>query len=56
MKNKDRAIKLLVDEIKNDFAQRQNERKIYESQWQLNNNFLLGNQYCFVSMLNNVEE
>ena len=56
MKNKDRAIKLLVDEIKKDFAQRQNERKIYESQWQLNNNFLLGNQYCFVSMLNNVEE
>ena len=56
MKNKDRATQLLIEEITKDFAQRREERKIYEATWQLNNNFLLGNQYCFVSMLNNVEE
>ncbi len=56
MKNKDKALTMLINEVQEDFKSRQKERKKFEAQWQLNNNFLLGNQYCFVSMLNNVEE
>ncbi len=56
MKNKDKALTMLINDVQEDFRLRQKERKKFEAQWQLNNNFLLGNQYCFVSMLNNVEE
>lgn len=56
MKVKDKEIKLLVEEIQKDFENRQKERKSFEAQWQLNNNFLIGNQYCFISLLNNVED
>ncbi len=56
MKVKDKEIKLLVEEIQEDFENRQKERKSFEAQWQLNNNFLIGNQYCFISLLNNVED
>lgn len=56
MKVKDKEIKLLVEEIQRDFAERQKERKSFEAQWQLNNNFLIGNQYCFISMLGSVED
>lgn len=56
MKVKDKEIKLLVEEIQRDFTERQKERKSFEAQWQLNNNFLIGNQYCFISMLGSVED
>lgn len=39
----------VVNEIWEDFKTRKNERKMFESQWQLNLNFLFGNQFCDVS-------
>lgn len=39
----------LVEEIWEDFRTRKNERKGFEAQWQLNLNFLFGNQFCDVS-------
>lgn len=39
----------IVKEVKEDFALRQQKRKSVERQWQLNMNFLMGNQYCSIS-------
>ncbi len=39
-------IKKLVSQIEEDFIQRQKERLPLERQWELNMNFLSGNQYC----------
>lgn len=39
----------IVNEVTNDFNLRQRERKSFESKWQLNINFLLGNQYCSIN-------
>ncbi len=44
----------LVVEIINDFKQRQQERKQFESKWQLNLNFFMGNQYCSINGNNEV--
>lgn len=41
--------KELVAEIWKDFRQRQEERRPFETQWQLNINFLMGNQYCDIN-------
>jgi len=46
----------IVEGIQKDFRQRQKERKNFEAQWQLNNNFLIGNQYCSINVLNEVED
>ena len=43
-KNKDS----LVKETLEDYAKRVEERKPFDSQWQLNMNFYMGNQYCDV--------
>ena len=56
MKKKDKFYEDLVEEVKNDFLSRQKERKSFEAQWQLNNNFLIGNQYCSINSLNEVED
>lgn len=39
----------LVAEILEDFKQRQHDKKSYETQWQLNINYLIGNQYCSIN-------
>jgi len=39
----------IVNEILEDFKTRQQERKSFENTWQLNINFFLGNQYCYIS-------
>lgn len=39
----------LVSEVTKDFEERRKERLPYERQWQLNMNFLSGNQYCFIN-------
>lgn len=39
----------LVASILEDFKVRQQERKCFENTWQLNINFFLGNQYCYIS-------
>ena len=46
----------LVRSVKEDFKQRQRERKNLEAVWQLNMNFLMGNQYCSVSKYGDVED
>jgi hypothetical protein len=46
----------LVEEVKKDFERRQQERRPLERSWQLNMNFLCGNQYCDVNVLGEIEE
>lgn len=46
----------LVQEVLDDFKNRQQERKSYERQWELNMNFLMGNQYCCIGPSGEVEE
>lgn len=46
----------LINEVKEDFKLRQRERRNFEAIWQLNNNFLMGNQYSSINSLNEVEE
>lgn len=38
----------LIKEVQSDFKKRQKQRVAYERQWELNINFLNGNQYCEV--------
>ncbi len=45
-KEEELRIKKLVSEIEKDFQERQKDRKALERQWELNMNFLSGNQYC----------
>lgn len=52
MKNKEETKNIaddIVKEVLEDFKMRQMERKSYENTWQLNLNFFLGNQYCYIS-------
>ena len=44
-----------VAQIKADFERRSFERRPLEAQWQLNANFLLGNQYCSIGSNGGVE-
>lgn len=46
----------LVESVKDEFKKRQEERKPFEAQWQLNMNFVMGNQYCAVTSRGEVEE
>ena len=39
----------IVNEIKEDFKKRQIERRKIERQWELNLNYVTGNQYCEIS-------
>lgn len=39
----------LVQSVLDDFSIRQHERKVFENTWQLNLNFFMGNQYCYIS-------
>ncbi|MGN0807323.1 MAG: hypothetical protein ACI4MN_02620 [Candidatus Coproplasma sp.] len=45
-----------IEEIYADFARRQQERRLLERSWQLNVNFINGNQYCDVNALGEIEE
>lgn len=47
-----RIEKQIVEEILDDFKTRQAKRKNYETSWQLNINFLNGNQYCYINGVN----
>ena len=46
----------IVSSVKEDFFKRQKERKQVERQWQLNMNFLNGNQYCGITSLGEIED
>ena len=43
---REKKIDTLVKETLDDFENRVRERKSFDSQWQLNMNFYMGNQYC----------
>lgn len=55
-RNKEDFEQLLVQSVLRDFEARQVERKSFESSWQLNINFFLGNQYCFISPTGDIVE
>lgn len=46
----------LVAEVRDDYERRQAERRQFEAQWQLNANFVAGNQYCRVGVKGEVED
>ena len=48
--------KKIVTEILEDFKKRSQERKPYELTWELNMNFMLGNQYSIIGLKNEIEE
>lgn len=48
--------KNLVNEVLLDFEKRQQKRKSLEAQWQLNMNYLMGNQYCALNSSGDVED
>lgn len=52
----ERSARQLVEDVKADFARRQEERRPLERSWQLNMNFLSGNQYCDVNSYGELEE
>ena len=54
-RQREKAIAALVDEVHEDFKRRQEERRALERSWQLNLNFLGGNQYCDVNTLGEIE-
>ena len=46
----------IVLDVKNDFLHRQEARKNIERQWQLNMNFEMGNQYCSITDVGEIED
>ena len=46
----------LVEEVQDDFLRRQQERRAIERGWQLNMNFLSGNQYCDINSSGEIYE
>jgi len=46
----------IVAEVKRDFLNRQEARRNIERQWQLNMNFVAGNQYCSITDMGEIEE
>ena len=51
-----RTAERLVREVKEEFAKRQTERRLLERGWELNMNFLAGNQYCDINPAGELEE
>lgn len=46
----------LVIEVRKDYERRAEERRQFEAQWQLNTNFVFGNQYCRIGVRGEIEE
>lgn len=46
----------LVAQVREDFLERQKLRRALEAQWELNMNYLAGNQYCDINPLGELEE
>lgn len=46
----------IVNNVLEDFKNRQAERRSFELQWQLNMNFLMGNQYCQIGPSGEIED
>lgn len=56
MKKNDKFLEDLIESVKQDFLTRQQERKPFEAEWKLNNNFFHGNQYATINPFNDVED
>ena len=54
--SKNEFYETLAQEITEDFERRREERKTLEQQWQLNINYLMGNQYAEISPTGEIEE
>ena len=48
-KERQKFIDEIVSDVLSDFERRRKARLPYERQWELNMNFLAGNQYCFIN-------
>ena len=48
-KEREKYVEELVAEVTEDFMARRKERLMIERQWELNMNFLQGNQYCDIN-------
>lgn len=46
----------LVEEVKKDYISRREARRSLEAQWQLNINFMIGNQYSYIASNNSIRE
>ena len=46
----------IVSDVRSDYETRAAERRQFESQWQLNANFVIGNQYCRIGVKGDVED
>ena len=55
-KKKDYFVEDLVKSVREDFENRQKERKPFEAQWRLNNNFFIGNQFTSINILSDIED
>ncbi len=55
-KEKDKFAEELVRETENDFLRRRAARLPYERQWELNMNYLKGNQYCDLNLRGEIED
>ena len=49
-------LKKLASEIEEDFEKRKQERRKFETNWQLAINFLMGNQYCYINYAGDIED
>lgn len=49
-------IEELVADVRSDYEARCGERRQFESQWQLNANFVIGNQYCRIGVTGELED
>ncbi len=56
IKTEDKKLAAFIDEVYADFKRRQEERRLLERSWQLNVNFINGNQYCDVNGLGEIEQ
>ena len=55
-KSRDKFYEELVKAVKADFVERQQARKTLERQWELNMNFLVGNQYCGIDFRGDIAQ
>ena len=55
-KEKERERSSLVQEIRDDYERRREERKSLELQWRLNLNYFMGNQYCEIGQNGEIED
>ncbi len=54
-KEQDKFVEELVRDVENDFNRRRSARLPYERQWELNMNYLKGNQYCDLNLRGEIE-